>query len=572
MTSPFRLNDLLEVSDVSYADAFEWAVRKPLPSGILDVAIDPNTTAFQVVANERWSGGAVPLVFEVKRVAATPTPTFTFTPTFTSTPTHTPTAAFTATPTATYTVTPIPTATYTPIPTATPTPVFTATSTPTPVPTATPTMTWTPTSTNTPVPPTSTPIPPTATFTSVPPTPTPVVPTSTPTVAATPTPTLPRPHTPTPTRPQATPTPRGIDIFSFPRIVSSALNMGPVDWLPETGERLAVAHFDQGTVGFFTRNGERFVLASQLTGEYGIVNLELGDWNGDANADLFAFNSSQENLMVYLADGSGGYQTGPRLDLRSETIVGFYDTMNSSQYRALAVGRIDGDARADAAIRTRQEVLLATAAGESLIVSQRIELDGVTRMLQGGDLDGDGDLDLLVALRTAQGEEQIRIFRNEAGVPILAQTLRTDLELTGNRVRDAVLRDLNGDGIPDLGILVFSGAVQRYIGKSDGSFARIGDIDAFPSGETSAIDFPDLDGDGRVELVGLHRSQDGLALVVVSGENALESKSFAISSDAPTGERYALRCLDADGDGDPDVLFTRSYRDDLLWMVNGVRN
>lgn len=348
--------------------------------------------------------------------------------------------------------------------------------------------------------------------------------------------------------------------------------MGPVDWLPETGERLAVAHFDQGTVGFFTRNGERFVSASQLTGEYGIVNLESGDWNGDTNADLFAFNSSQEDLMVYLADGRGGYQSGPRLDLRSETIVGFYDTVNSSRYRALAVGRIDADAHADAAIRTRQAVLLATAAGESLTVSQRIELDGVTRMLQGGDLDGDGDLDILVALRTAQGEEQIRVYRNEAGVPILAQTLRTDLELTGNRVRDAVLRDLNGDGIPDLGILVFSGAVQRYTGKGDGSFERIGDINAFPSGETSAIDFPDLDGDGRVELIGLHRSQGGLALVVVCCEDVWESKSFAISPDAPTGERYALRCFDADGDGDPDVLFTRSYHDDLLWMVNGVKN
>jgi hypothetical protein len=151
------------------------------------------------------------------------------------------------------------------------------------------------------------------------------------------------------------------------------------------------------------------------------------------------------------------------------------------------------------------------------------------------------------------------------------QTLRTDLELKGNSAQQVALRDLNGDGILDLGVLVFSGAVQRYIGASNGTYIRGEDIAVLPIGDIMAVDFPDLNGDGVLEMVAIHRSQDGLALVVVCCEPLFESASFPVSDDAPSGERYALECFDADGDGDLDVLFTRSYHDDLVWMVNGVR-
>ncbi|MGC9329914.1 MAG: FG-GAP repeat domain-containing protein, partial [Candidatus Hinthialibacter sp.] len=310
---------------------------------------------------------------------------------------------------------------------------------------------------------------------------------------------------------------------------------------------------------------------ASIEAQFGLANIAMDDFNGDGLMDLYALNVIQETLDVYTGDGSGGYALSASLDVSDEQIPDIYNLDNGVRYRSLAVGRINGDEKADAVIRGRQTILIASASDDGqLHIDQRIELDGASRFIHGGDLDGDGDLDFLVGMRASSGQQQICIFKSDDGQVSLSQTLRTDFELDGNNPLQTVFHDWNADGLPDLNALVFTGVVQRYINSPDGRFTRIDDIVALPLGEVLAVDLPDLDSDGVPELIGLHRSQEGLALIVVCCEDYAQQKSFLITKDAPKGERYALHCMDVDLDGDPDVLFTRSYHDDLVWMVNGV--
>ncbi|MBN2327848.1 MAG: VCBS repeat-containing protein [Candidatus Omnitrophica bacterium] len=572
--SPYKLNDFIHDFDSFPEDSFEWFVYGPLPKGVENVIIHEDTS-FTLITNSDFGDQLINLPFVVRRLPVPGTPTLP--PTATETPIP-PTSTNTLTPTATQTPipptptnTPTPTATQTPIP-PTPTNTLTPTTTQTPIP-PTPTNTFTPTATQTPIPPTPTnTFTPTATQTPIPPTPTNTL---TPTATQTPippTPTYPASATPTPSKPTATPTPRCSDAFAFPEIASSGMRMGPVDWIElpgaERGQRIAVAHYDEGLIGFYTRREDRYVLDSQIETQLGVANVIAGDFNGDATPDLFVMNAAQESLTVYTAQENGGFKEGPSLDLMTERIPDIYNIENGFRYQSLAVGRIDDDDADDAVVRAIDSVLVVLSKNNQLRVEQRIELSGVTRFIKGHDFDQDGDLDFILAVRSLTGEEQIQVYQNERGVFSRIQTLRTDLSLQGNNPNEAVLLDWNEDGIMDLIVLVFSGEVQRYKGNGDGTFTRAYETSPFPLGEMVGFDVVDLDGDGRLDLVGLHRSQNGLSLMAGCGEEKIDLASFPISAAAPSGEIYVLRCIDVDNDGDPDILFTRSILDDLIWMEN----
>ncbi|MGC9329424.1 MAG: FG-GAP repeat domain-containing protein, partial [Candidatus Hinthialibacter sp.] len=333
-----------------------------------------------------------------------------------------------------------------------------------------------------------------------------------------------------------------------------------------------VAHYDEGLIGFYTRRENQYILDSQLQAKLGVANLMAGYFNRDASPDLFVLNAAHETLTVYTAQENGDYKDGPSLDLMTERIPDIYNIENGFRYQSLAVGRIDGDEADDAAIRAIDSILVVLSKNNQLKIEQRIELSGVSRFIRGHDFDQDGDLDFILAVRTLTGEEQIQVYQNQEGSFSLIQTLRTDLRLNGNNPNDAVLIDWNEDGVMDLIVLVFSGEVQRYQGDGDGSFTRAFEVAPFPLGEMVGFDVVDLDGDGRLDLAGLHRSQDGLSLMAGCGEEKIDLATFPISSAAPNGEIYVLRCMDIDGDGDPDLLFTRSILDDLIWMENDSKN
>ncbi|MEW6234272.1 MAG: FG-GAP-like repeat-containing protein [Candidatus Omnitrophota bacterium] len=570
--SSYRLNDFVFRGA---SEQLVWEVRTPLPKGIKNIIINPNTS-FTIYRDGALEGEVVPLPFRARRIVAaptalpsnTPSPSPTVTPTFSATPssTHMPTAAFTSTPSRTPTL----------IPTATPTMTATFTATPSWTPTVTPTWTSTLTPTHTA---TVTPsFTPTNTLTYTPT----VTPTFSPAPTRTPMPT-PNPNwTPTPTwTATVSPTPECSGAFVFSRAAAVTGFAGPMDIVkypnpgltPEgegTSELLTV-YYDDGVAAWLRREGGAYAAEYAFDAGYGAANLAVGDADGDGLADVFVLNTAEETLSLFLRTPEGNFVKKVELDLSEENIPTIFDVNRGIRLQALAAGDLDGDGRSEAVARTRTSLMAVAYRDGALLIAGRTDTLGSTYFLKGRDLDGDGKMETLAGVRTADGVEQAVIYRFVAGGFTLIDTIKTDQDYKGNYPREAVFHDFDGDGILDMGLLLYSGATLLLHGLGDGTFERTGEIHPFPTGLVDAIEFADFDGNGLLDYMVLQRNQDGLVLNIACGGEPMvyaEAAQILVSVSASKTEDYAVALHDMNGDGKVDISIARSLMNDIVIYEN----
>jgi hypothetical protein len=172
-----------------------------------------------------------------------------------------------------------------------------------------------------------------------------------------------------------------------------------------------------------------------------------------------------------------------------------------------------------------------------------------------GDLDADGDADLLLGTWNAD----ILYFRNE-GTPREPRWIQdTALTIRAERVTNAVpaLADIDGDGDLDLFVGEANGEVNFVRNEGTPSAPRfvvasdrLDDIDV---GRRSAPAVVDLDGDGLLDL-GIGREQGGIAFYRNAGTRG--NPRF-VPHEGPTLSLPPISTpmfVDLDGDGVPDVV------------------
>jgi hypothetical protein len=210
------------------------------------------------------------------------------------------------------------------------------------------------------------------------------------------------------------------------------------------GAAPVVASHSYGTVLYRNQGDGTWKRKDQGTGATEIYgeSLTVGDFNGDGRPD-FAVGSSVQGRrdLVHLGRADGGWDN-VEIDVRPSAYV-----------RSVLAADFDRDGRSDLAVgyisyeggvwRTGIDVFYSRPGGkwERRTLAVKEGRDGVTA-LGSGDLDGDGNLDL-VAL-TGAGETWIFLgdgkgffTRETAGIPAYGPGC------TGSRVR---LADLDGDG------------------------------------------------------------------------------------------------------------------------------
>ena len=231
---------------------------------------------------------------------------------------------------------------------------------------------------------------------------------------------------------------------------------------------------------------------------------------------------------------------------------------------SISLGDVDGDGDLDAVVANgrhwpgqnrvyindgRAAFTLARPLGDELAGSYAVPL---------ADFDGDGDLDVAV------GNDRTRnlVFLNdgsgrfEAGAAFGAPS----------STRSLTLADLNGDGHTD--ILVVNRGRPNFIfhGNRAGAF---GEGVLFGAGDDSTIDVAaaDLDADGDLDLVLANR--DG-------GANAVhwnDDGSFARRTGFGTGgdETRGVAVGDVDGDGRPDIVTANIGEPNAVYFGDGAR-
>lgn len=178
-------------------------------------------------------------------------------------------------------------------------------------------------------------------------------------------------------------------------------------------------------------------------------------------------------------------------------------------------------------------------------------------MVAAGDLDLDGDPDLVVTGRNPDGLAYVVL--NDGGV----FGVPSPLEI-GAQTDMVEIADLNGDGIPDLVFAVrsFRGRLAVCRGLGDGTFREPEEIRL--GREPRAVLARDLDGDGDVDLVGLNHREPVIEILRNDGSGSFERLPSIIVGGANVGIPYpqglAAGDLDQDGDLDLAIVCTGASR------------
>jgi hypothetical protein len=173
-----------------------------------------------------------------------------------------------------------------------------------------------------------------------------------------------------------------------------------------------------------------------------------------------------------------------------------------------------------------------------------------------GDLDGDGFSDLVVELDASNPNQQVFWYRNSGSgafqrVAGLLPISATDF------VAQICLGDVDGDG--DLDILVASrgrgmgGPIQLLLNTGGGTFAAApGNLPAtVESGY--AMQLVDLDGDGDLDIV--RAEIDRTRVLINNGAGVFTDQSVARMPQHLGQMPTCIACGDLDGDGDIDLVF-----------------
>ena len=287
-----------------------------------------------------------------------------------------------------------------------------------------------------------------------------------------------------------------------------------------------------------------FPTGSNITGDTGYtISVVLGDVDGDGDLDLVAGNYIYYNRL-YLNDGTGSFGAGSNI------------TADAHYTNSVVLGDVDGDGDLDLVAGNynfqANRLYLNDGAG-SFGAGSNITADAhYTYAVALGDVDGDGDLDLVAG----NFSETNRLYLNNGTADPWSGVTGSDITTYAHYTFSVVLGDVDGDGDLDLVAGNSNQANRLYLNDGTGSFGADSDITA-DAQSTRSVVLGDVDGDGNLDLVAGNSGANRLYL-----NNGTADPWNGVTGSNITGDThitYSVALGDVDGDGDGFYIGCDAY-------------
>ena len=296
--------------------------------------------------------------------------------------------------------------------------------------------------------------------------------------------------------------------------------------------------------------------------------IRLADIDGDNDLDILIVDKVAGKIHLLINDGSGHFND------EALTRIPVAIVNSASVITDAAFGDMDGDGDIDIVLAYSQgqsvRLLLNTGAGvfpeaPSLSIP---DLSVQAAALDLGDVNGDGYLDIIVA---SHDSKDILLVNNKTGVGFFTKDAQFDLPAVIDGSSDIRFCDINGDGSLDVittnNEIVGSSSLRNriYLNNGSGEFTDVTDSVLPADSEYSEVlDIGDLDADGDMDLVvGCY----GQNLLFINNGNAFEDRTGDLMPTSPNGfHTNDIKLGDLNGDKYPDLIAVSDTR--TVFFIN----
>ncbi|MFO0784615.1 MAG: FG-GAP-like repeat-containing protein [Phycisphaerales bacterium] len=336
----------------------------------------------------------------------------------------------------------------------------------------------------------------------------------------------------------------------------------------------AVALVSAAHAQWTDQTSTRFPTQSEYTNQCTVLDID-GDGDLDivwANGQGYSSASAALAPRIYINQGVGTGVFADETSTRAAGITGWF--------RGVEAGDIDGDGDVDLILaqdfNKRPMLLLNNGLGVFTDVSAA-RLPAATlssSRAQFGDVDNDGDLDIVLCnsgTTSRFGSGQPKLYVNN-GAGFFTDATSAALP-TGNISEQMDVLFFDADNDLDLDIFLGTRASspnQSRLWKNDGTGRFNAGTVLVNDSSAYSYDAGDIDGDGDLDLIGVNAGTSSAELLLRNdGTGTTWTNISANISPNPSVDDNDSRFLDFDNDGDLDLIMGSLGTSERLYVNNG---